>query len=64
MKKVISYLIIIALLTGVFGTILANNTRCEKEIEVVCSIIAFISPSVACADTVGSPKPPPPPPID
>jgi len=64
MKKIISYLIIIALLTGALGTILGNNTRCKKETEVVCSILAFISPAVACADTVGEVKPPPPPPFD
>jgi len=64
MKKVISYLIIIALLTGVFGTVLSSNIRSGKETEVVCSILAFISPAVACADTVGEVKPPPPPPFD
>ncbi|MGB3339892.1 MAG: hypothetical protein WBB37_00210 [bacterium] len=64
MKKVISYLIIIALLTGVLGTFLNNNTRSEKETDVVCSILAFIGPAVACADTVGDVKPPPPPPFD
>ena len=62
MKKVVSYLIILALMIGVFGTILGNNARCEKETEVVCSILELISPGVAFADTVGDPKPPPPPP--
>ena len=62
MKKVISYLIILALMTGVLGTILGNNAKCEKETDIVCSIVQFISPTVAYADTVGDPKPPPPPP--
>jgi hypothetical protein len=64
MKKVVSYLIILTLMAGVLGAILSNNARNEKETGVVCSILEFISPAVAYADTVGDPKPPPPPPID
>lgn len=64
MKKVVSYLIILALMTGVLGTILGNNAKCERETDVVCSIIELISPAVAYGDTVRDPKPPPPPPTN
>ena len=63
MKKVTACLIILALMTGLAGIIL-DNSKCEKETDVVCSILELISPAVAYADTVGDPKPPPPPPIN
>lgn len=63
MKKVVSYLIILALFTGFFGTTLRSISN-EIETPVISSILELVCPAAALADTVGDPNPPPPPPTD
>ncbi len=59
MKRVITYIIILLVLGGIFGLSMHQNNN-----PVLSSTVDIIGPAAAFADsdTVGGPKPPPPPP--
>jgi len=67
MKKLLTCLLIVLILGGVFCIAIQTNNNIKKDAPVIGSVLEFISPQLAYADsdTVGGiPPSPPPPPID
>ena len=68
MKKLLIYLLLILMFGSIFGIAIQSvSNNIEEEAPVVSSLLGYIAPAIAYADsdTVSGPSEgPPPPPID
>lgn len=65
MKKILTYLLIIFIFGSIFGIAVQSvNNNIKEDAPVIGSVLEFISPAVAYADSFFGPDRPEPPPKD
>jgi hypothetical protein len=63
MKKILIYLLIILIFGGIFGVMVQSaNNSIKEDAPVISSVLEFIGPAVAYADSFSGPASPDPPP--